>query len=304
MAEQNITGDCAMSSNIEMGDETTVPTDTTIVTSETDGKSMFRLREALDKTVVKCMEKTSRYSLYAHTYKFAHRNNPKLLKSTIRQLNENLEASVKTEFEVMMKEENIVSLCNRLDKAVDETPVPEEAKPAWRPSGSPEKDLHAHIMLTKLKEKENLQKELEELEKSSLKIQEVFNARKTYLLESQKKVKDRVKHFTENSGDGGSCDGSDINDGDGGSDSSSGVSCDGSDIGDGGSDGSDIGDGGSDGSDIGDGGSDGSDIGDGGSGSDGDEWDDDNVNNSIPFNLVTTILLVILIKIVFLLRVA
>ncbi|XP_070542724.1 polyamine-modulated factor 1-like [Ptychodera flava] len=165
--------------------------------SEHEGRHMFRVRDALHKTVNKCLEKTSRYSLFANNYKFAHKSNPQMLKSVIKQFNDNLKASIEAEFEEMIAEENLVSLCNDFDKLVEDASVPDKPITMWRPSGIPKEDLRAHSMSVKLKERENLKKELAELEQEYQRIQDVFGARTQHLQDSQKKVKERLKKWEE-----------------------------------------------------------------------------------------------------------
>ncbi|XP_071965176.1 polyamine-modulated factor 1-like [Antedon mediterranea] len=152
--------------------------------STTDGIHIIHLREALGKTVKKCLE-SARYKTFANHYKFA---SEKALRSIVSQFVENLKSTVQSELELMIEEENLVPLFNELDDLINDIPT-DRQQPAWRPSGNPDTDVRNHRMQPKLKEKERLVKLLQQHEEENKRLKEALKPRKRQLADTQQKLK-------------------------------------------------------------------------------------------------------------------
>ncbi|XP_033121786.1 polyamine-modulated factor 1-like [Anneissia japonica] len=160
--------------------------------TDKDGLHMLHIREALDKTLKKCLE-SARYNVFAKHYKFVKE---KALRSIVSQFVENLQSSIQTELDLMIKEEGLVALFNELDQLIEDTPTDREG-PAWRPSGDPNSDVINHRMQPKLKEKERLVKLLEQCEVENKRLQEALKPRKRQLADTQQKLNKRFKAFED-----------------------------------------------------------------------------------------------------------
>ncbi|XP_002734293.2 polyamine-modulated factor 1-like [Saccoglossus kowalevskii] len=160
---------------------------------EPKGKHALYMYDALNKTLKKCLSET-RYSVFARNYQFAHKQKPRLLKSLFKKFTENLKSSAESEFELMIKEENLVALCNDLDKIIDET---ENSQHAWRPTRDAEKDLLSHCMVEKLQERDKLLEQVKQLEKEHSQLKEAFIARRTHLLSIEETLQKKLKNIDE-----------------------------------------------------------------------------------------------------------
>ncbi|XP_072038863.1 polyamine-modulated factor 1-like [Amphiura filiformis] len=160
-----------------------------------EGPHMVHLRQALHKTIKKCIG-AARYTRFAKSYKFAHQKKPQALKSIVKQFAENLQSEIEKELELMITEENLVPLFNELDQQIKDAP-PKSDTPAWRPSGNPERDTTSHIMQAKLKEKERLQFLLKQVEDENVKLHEALLTRKQHLLKTQQEITDKLNMFEQ-----------------------------------------------------------------------------------------------------------
>ncbi|XP_022100815.1 polyamine-modulated factor 1-like [Acanthaster planci] len=158
-----------------------------------EGSHMIRLREALQKTLKKCLE-AGRYSVFARSYSFAHEKSPEALRSIREQFLENLESYVQKELELMIEEEGLVKLFNELDQYIQDAPT-QLTQPAWRPSGNPVEDSRSHLVQPKLKEKERLEHLLEQIEQENKRLHQALLPRKQYLLSTKQKITEKLKTF-------------------------------------------------------------------------------------------------------------
>ncbi|XP_071793908.1 polyamine-modulated factor 1-like [Asterias amurensis] len=158
-----------------------------------EGSHMIRLRDALQKTVKKCLE-AGRYSTFARSYSFAHEKRPAALRSIREQFLENLESSVQKELELMIEEEGLVRLFNELDQHIHEAPT-QLSQPAWRPSGDPVEDVRSHLIQPKLREKERLEHLLEQVQQENKRLYQALVPRKQHLLDTKQKINEGLKPF-------------------------------------------------------------------------------------------------------------
>ncbi|XP_038072137.1 polyamine-modulated factor 1-like [Patiria miniata] len=158
-----------------------------------EGSHMIRLRDALQKTVKKCLE-AGRYSTFGRSYYFAHEKRPEALRSIREQFLENLESSIQKELELMIDEEGLVKLFNELDQHIQDAPT-QLTKPAWRPSGDPVEDSRAHLIQPKLREKERLEHLLDQIEQENKRLHQAVLPRKQHLLDTKQKITEKMKTF-------------------------------------------------------------------------------------------------------------
>ncbi|XP_030832366.1 polyamine-modulated factor 1 [Strongylocentrotus purpuratus] len=163
---------------------------------EPDGARMMHLRDALRKTIQKCIDSAKFSTFNRHYGKHMADRNPQALKSLLQQFKEQLEKSIKEEIELMIDEENLVHLFNELDKLIDGTS--NEGNPvAWRPSGEPEKDCQRQVYKEKLKEKEKLERVLQEVEAEGSRLQEVIKGQRQKLGKTQMKINHQLEAFNQ-----------------------------------------------------------------------------------------------------------
>ncbi|XP_041464086.1 polyamine-modulated factor 1-like [Lytechinus variegatus] len=163
---------------------------------EPDGARMMHLRNALRKTIRKCIDSAKYSTFNKHYGKHMKDRNPQALKSLLQQFKEQLEKSIKEEIELMIDEENLVHLFNDLDKLVEEA-SDEDTQVAWRPSGEPEKDCLAQVYREKLKEKEKLERVLQQVEAEGGRLQEIVKRQRQKLGKTQTKIKQHLEAFNQ-----------------------------------------------------------------------------------------------------------
>ncbi|XP_019620450.1 PREDICTED: polyamine-modulated factor 1-like [Branchiostoma belcheri] len=160
-----------------------------------EGVYMQHLLDVLSKTVKKCVH-AGRFSTFARNYKFAYQNNPKALQSIAQQHVQHLQDNVQAEIQLLLSEEEIPVLFNKLETILNDAAT-EENTTTWRPSGDPEKDLRSHRMAVKLKEREELQKRLAAQEQETARLQKSVLQSRQKLLHTQQKLQDKMEMFAE-----------------------------------------------------------------------------------------------------------
>ncbi|XP_078606213.1 polyamine-modulated factor 1-like isoform X1 [Branchiostoma floridae x Branchiostoma japonicum] len=167
--------------------------ETNTCNNSVEGVYMQHLLDVLSKTVKKCIH-AGRFSTFAKSYKFAYKQNPKALQSIIQQHVEHLQDSVEAEIQLVLSEEKIPDLFQKLETVLNDSAM-EEDTTAWRPSGDPEKDLRSHTMAIKLKEREELQKRLEAHENEMARLQKSVLQTRQKLLHTQQKLQAKMEAF-------------------------------------------------------------------------------------------------------------
>ncbi|XP_013406025.1 polyamine-modulated factor 1 isoform X2 [Lingula anatina] len=160
-------------------------------TDVAEGRHATLLRQALEKTVQKCLS-SGRFSAFARNFKAVYDKNPKALKNIHTQFMHQLESAITEEIDTLFEEENIVGLMNELDKLISEAPL-DLQHPAWRPTGNPEADIQSHLIQVKQVHKETLQSILEDLEEESARLKEAVLSKRHQLLNTQQAVQNKVK---------------------------------------------------------------------------------------------------------------
>ncbi|XP_071502894.1 polyamine-modulated factor 1-like [Diadema antillarum] len=164
--------------------------------NDKDGKRMIHLRDALRKTIKKCMD-SAKFSIFSKQYgNHMLDRKPEVLKRVYQQFKKELETSIKTELELVIKEENLVPLFNELDRLA-EVATDDTAHDAWRPSGEPEKDCLSQRMNAKLKEKERLKRILRQTEEEGQQLLLNIRSHKMNLVRTQAKIKDHLEAFSQ-----------------------------------------------------------------------------------------------------------
>ncbi|XP_071106319.1 polyamine-modulated factor 1-like [Haliotis cracherodii] len=146
-----------------------------------EGRHMIHLRQALEKTVKKCLSSV-RYTAFKEHFRPLYDHNSKALRGIRDQMVQQLDSNIFDEIANMFEEENILPLMNGLDELV------EYPDTAWRPTGDPSVDVRAHILPGHMKHREQLAAMLKELESRNRMLQETVRARQEKLYATREQV--------------------------------------------------------------------------------------------------------------------
>ncbi|XP_066273997.1 polyamine-modulated factor 1-like [Branchiostoma lanceolatum] len=194
-ANSNMDNGCPMDSTMEdvTTDSTLGPGASNETHNSAEGVYMQNLLDVMYKTVKKCIH-AGRFSTFANNYKFAYKHNPKALQSIVQQHVQHLQDSVHAEIQLILSDEEIPVLFERLETVLKDSTT-EEDTTAWRPSGDPEKDLRSHTMAVKLKERDELQKRLEAHERETARLQKSVLQARQKLLHTQQKLQAKMENL-------------------------------------------------------------------------------------------------------------
>ncbi|KAK2177656.1 hypothetical protein NP493_587g04021 [Ridgeia piscesae] len=172
-------------------DDSTTSTNTSTVVL-TEGRRLKFLRDALGMTIAKCIS-AGKFSLFAKNHPSLFAANDEAFRGIHEQYTKKLDDMIKTEVETMFDEEGIVKLMNELDRLVASASSDE----AWRPTGVPERDVSAHLVPVKLKEKQKLEELLREADADNHRLQTVIRGRRKRLLRMHESIKDDMQQLVE-----------------------------------------------------------------------------------------------------------
>ncbi|XP_064257512.1 polyamine-modulated factor 1 isoform X2 [Passer domesticus] len=129
------------------------------------------------------------YQRFVSCYRCFYKLQPQLTRSIYDQFISQLQASIKEEIQEVKNEGNLEELLNSLDKIVEEAKGREE--PAWRPSGSPERDVRAALAPSLLQHRAHLRRALRERQQRSSGLAEAVLAGRSRIAELQQLIQAR-----------------------------------------------------------------------------------------------------------------
>nr|XP_006976443.2 polyamine-modulated factor 1 isoform X2 [Peromyscus maniculatus bairdii] len=124
-------GDEAVERGPEASSPESVPVDTTI--------SRVKLLDTIVDTFLQKLVAPRSFERFTDCYQHFHQLDPGVTRSVYDKFVAQLQTSIREEISEIKEEGNLEAVLNSLDKIVEEGKA--HGEPAWRPSGTPEKDL-------------------------------------------------------------------------------------------------------------------------------------------------------------------
>ncbi|XP_051013420.1 polyamine-modulated factor 1 [Acomys russatus] len=155
-----------------------VPVDATI--------SRVKLLDTIVDTFLQKLVAATSYERFTNCYKHFHQLNPEMTKRVYDKFVAQLQTSIREEISEIKEEGNLETVLNSLDKIIEGGDA--HGKPAWRPSGIPEKDLCSVMAPYFLKQQETLCRQVRKQEAKNQELAEAVLVGRKQVEELQQQV--------------------------------------------------------------------------------------------------------------------
>lgn len=145
--------------------------------------------------LMKCAEKCfapARLEKISSCLHDIRKKDPEVFDNIIQHFVKGLQDNIKQELELMIKEENLVSLCHDLDQI---TAMSTETNPAWRPSGQPSTDIKDHVVHVKLEFREKLKEKLKLLQDENKAMQDGLMLKRKEVTDTEERIIQKQKEL-------------------------------------------------------------------------------------------------------------
>ncbi|XP_058295154.1 polyamine-modulated factor 1 isoform X2 [Hylobates moloch] len=129
------------------------------------------------------------YQRFTDCYKRFYQLQPEMTQRIYDKFVAQLQTSIREEISDIKEEGNLEAVLNALDKIVEEGKVRKE--PAWRPSGTPEKDLHSVMAPYFLQQRDTLRRHVQKQEAENQQLADAVLAGRRQVEELQLQVQAR-----------------------------------------------------------------------------------------------------------------
>ncbi|KAM6167405.1 polyamine-modulated factor 1-like [Erethizon dorsatum] len=181
MAEANSPSEAAAEEKLGGPSPESVPPGTTI--------SRVKLLDTMVNTFLQKLVAAGSYQRFTDCYKHFHQLQPEMTQRIYDKFVTQLQASIQEEISEIKEEGNLETVLNSLDKIVEDGKNRKE--PAWRPSGTPEKDLCSILAPYFLQQRDTLRRHVQKQEGKNQELAEAVLAGRRQVEELQRQVQAR-----------------------------------------------------------------------------------------------------------------